>query len=584
MAYYYTTNFCLNPNFQNGMTGYSSVNGATLSLDPNHPLYGSISTLLIETPGIDANEGVQTPIGVIPDTVTASASLSILGAGTVVVTAFTLPGNIAAVTQTVELTDTWQRLEFDGIACTPGMSIYLTVLTTSPQNTGFWISAIQIERESPAHAYCDGNQAGCQWVNPSDGFGVSFQAYQFLASANSVTIDTGDVVPVLNQGQAFQSHPIAGKTSDFSPFIQDTTGNPVGAFTDFSIFKLTDPDPAQSYVSFNNGGIASGTGSAYSRAFATFFPPQDYVVSGGQKLWKRAAYMATGFQFNSVPSSGTQTITRVQTEVLPYTTAFGAPSPSAYDEPRKIHTTVKPDRLNYCTNPSFENSTAGWQAVGSATLSQDVTKNAGNIILYDDFQFTAGTKSMKVTVNGRGGGCSLSISNLIVGNTYIISAYLQAGPGLLNLNMACEAGSASAALAGLPFGDSVYAYGTGEPYGGILPGVDLVQNFWYRPYFTFVAQASTETLVITSTPGSDIVYPTQFWVDAVLIELGQTLDHYFDGNFGTNFFWEGTANLSRSYWYDQFGVKQAAVINALGKHVPLGITFAQPIYKQPYTQ
>lgn len=584
MAYYYTTNFCLNPNFQNGTTGYSSISGATLALDPNHPLYGGAQTLLVETPGIDANEGVQTPTGVIPDTVTASASLSILGSGVVVATAYTLPGNIPVVTQTFDLTSDWQRIEFDGIACTPGMSIYITILTTSPQKTGFWIAGVQIERESPSHAYCDGNQPGCQWVNPSLGYGVSFQPYQFLATANSITIDTGDVIPVLNQGQAFQAHPIAGKTSDFSPFVQDTTGNPIGAFTDFSIFKSTDPDPAQSYVGFNNAGTNSGTGGTYSRVWSTFFPPQDYIVSGGQRLWKRAAYMATGFQFNTVPNTATQTITRVQTEVLPLTTAFGAPSPSAYDDPRRIHTTVKPDRLNYCTNPSFESSTAGWQNVGSSTVSQDATKNAGNIIIYDDFQFTAGTKSMKVHVTGSGGGCQINIPNLIVGNTYIVSAYLQAGPGLLNLNMACEAGSASASLAGLPYGDSVYAYGTGEPFGGILPGVDLVQNVWYRPYFTFVAHASTETLVITSTPGSDIVYPTDFWVDAVLIELGQTLNFYFDGNFGTNYFWEGTANLSRSYWYDQYGVKQAAVTNALGKHIPLGITFAQPIYKQPYTQ
>lgn len=723
----YTTNYCLNPAFQNGLTGYASLMDAEIFLDTTSLCLGNVSCQVV-TDGLVAGEGISTASGIIPDNSTGAASIYVRGEGTVNVSAEINPGS-TLITQPVMLTSTWQRITLNGIAFTPGLTVNMLVYTTEAQATAFWIANVQIENHSPAHNYVDGDQPFCDWILPGSTFGVSEQLYHFPTGSAGQTVASGDIVPVLNMGEIFFTS-AAGVTSDFSGFVHSDNINPIAAFTDFGIYQLTDPDPAQTYVSWNNGGTSSGTSGASNRIWSIFYPPQDYFVSGGAQLYKRAAYMAVGFQFNTVPAAGTQSIDLVQAEILPITTAFAQPAPSAYDEPRKLHSIIKPDRLNFVTNPSFETSIASWSAVGSATLATDSSITAGSIIEYDDFQFTAGTKSMKVTVNTSGDGTQISLTNLIIGNTYIVSAYLLSGPGILNINLACEGGSASAQGAGLPYGD--LGYGTGEPYGGILPGVDLatviganptwevdasgwtaqngvtltrsgtqhhsgsfsgklvpdgvtaspqiqgtavpvtpgnavvfypwlfvsggpatcfaaihffdannvhigasditvsasvttsfqqfsvvgtvpagavtaspfvgitgtpantvnlftdddyfVTDTWARPNFTFTAAHSTETIVITSTPGSDFVSPSSFWIDAVLVEVGQDLLDYFDGNFGTNFFWEGTANLSRSYYYKQFKVRTQAVNNVILKHVPLGIHFQTAQTSVPYTQ
>lgn len=575
----YTTNYCLNPGFQNGLTGYSALKSASIQPDTTSILLTNPSCL-VSTQGLVAGEGVSTAYGVIPDISVGSASIYVKGTGNVNVTAVLNPVGLT-VTQPVTLTNVWQRVALNGIAFTAGIVVNIEVTTTSMQAVDFSIANVQIENESPAHNYCDGNQEFCNWLVSGSTFGISEQLYPFPSGATGQTNDSGGIVNVLNMGEVFLTT-AEGFTEDFSATVLSSDINPLASMTDFGIFELTDPDPAQTYVGWNNGGTNSGTSGSYNRIWSTFYPPQDYFVSGGTQLWKRAAYMAVGFQFNSVPAAGTQNISDVQAEILPITTAFAQPAPSSYDEPRKLHTIIKPNRLNFITNPSFETSTAGWTAVGSASLATDATKTAGNIIEYDDFQFTAGTKSLNVTVNASGDGTEVTVADLIVGDTYIFSAYIQPGPGLLNINLSCETGSTSLQATGLPYGGE--GYGTGEPYGGILPGVDLPTGSWIRPSFVFTALHSSETIIITSVPGSDVSYPTHFWVDAVMLELGQDINFYFDGSFGTDYFWETTANLSRSYYYNQYKVRKNAVFNVLQKHTPMGIHFAQPLTIVPYTQ
>lgn len=576
---YYTTNLCQNPSFQAGLLGYSSLLSSTISLDSSSRLFGAANSLLVSTSGVTSGEGCITASALITTTGVCSVSLYVQGTGTISVSANINPGGILAGTIPVMLTPNWQRIVLNDISVSTGQILYMTVYTDVVQETSFRISGIQIEPSSPSHPYCDGDQPGCQWLTGPPG--ISVQPYQFTAIATGSSISVGNLVHALDISKIFSSFPVGGVSKSAGKYkVHSYVVNPVAAVDDFSISKLGDLDPARSYVGINNAQSNSGTGTTYNRIFSTFYAPLDYPVSNGSLLWPRAAFASVGFQFLNVPASGTQRIADVQTELLPVTTS----SPGNYALPRQINTIVKPNRLNFCTNPSVETSTANWSAIASASLARDTSVFLPDITIFDDVQ-TSSLSSMNITINTANDGASISVSNLIVGLQYICSAYVQAGQGINNITIGCGSGSGTATQAGITnqgFGQGVYGGGT---YGGIvITNTDLTTGIWYRPSFVFTATSSTHTFSVNIVAGNDIVYPTHIWIDAVLIELGTSLQPYFDGNFGKNYFWEGTANLSRSYFYDQFAVKQQAVANVLSKQIPLGISFSTPRYKVPYTQ
>lgn len=571
----FTNNYCRNPSFQLGLAGYSNSLDAAIQLDNTNVLYGNQS-VLVSCPGIRAGEGCVTAGGIIPSTSLCSASCFINGTGSVTVYAVTNPGGVIVVSTPITCTGQWQRVKLEGITCSPGQTLFLIIQTSIAQRCQFWISGVQIEDSSPCHPYCDGDQDGCQWI---EGFwgGVSVCHFENPIAAISNITATSNVVPILQTGKKF----FITANSEFETFsdLVVTSGpGPIGAVKDFGVAQLTDPDPAQTYVSWNTAGTPSTTGGTYSRNWGIFYPPVDYPVSNGN-LYNRAAYAAAGWFFASVPNNGTVNITRIQAEVLPITTGYSAPAPTAFDPPRAIHSIIKPDRLNYCVNPSIEVSTASWSALGTATLARDNTVSVGEIIEYDDDILTAGVASLKVTVNSSGDGAQINIVDLLTGVTYIASAYVQAGPGLENIVMSISNGETSVlATGGTGYGSGDYDIG---PYGGINPASDLPVSTWFRINCIFTATADSHILQITSSSAADVFYPTHIWVDAVLVEPGEDLQFYFDGSFGSQYVWEGTAGLSRSYFYDQYQIKQQAVLNVLEGHVPLGIDFDTPQYAIP---
>lgn len=577
----YTTNYSRNPSFQMNLEGYSQLLDASIALDTTNVLYGNQSCV-VGCPGNNAGEGCSTSGGIIPGHSTCAASCYITGSGSVTVYAVTNPGGIIVTSVPVVLTGQWQRIKLEGIECYPGQTLFLTVRTTVASQCQFWLSGIQVEDTSPCHPYCDGDQDGCEWA---EGFwgGISVCLYENPVAAVSASSTASNRVPILIQGERFYVSSVSSSRTYDSLVFAGGSG-PAGAVTDFAVFGLTDPDPAQAYVSWNNAGTLSSTGGTYTRIWSVFYPPQEYLVSNGDVLYERAAYGAVGWKFASVPANGTVNLARVQAEVLPVTTGYSQPSPSAFDPPRAIHSVIKPDRLNYCTNPSIEVSVSGWTAVGEASLSQDGTVSVGDIIEYDDNILTAGTHSLKVVVNSNGDGAEISIPDLITGYTYIASVYVRPGQGMENIVLSVADGETSVLATGGT------GYGTGEydegPYGGIDPASDLPENTWFRINCIFTASSDTEILSVTSSSAEDISYPADMWVDAVLIEAGEVLSFYFDGSFGVNYSWEtgGSAGLARSYYYDQQAIKQQAVLNVLAGHIPLGITAGTPEYSVPPAQ
>ena len=405
----------------------------------------------------------------------------------------------------------------------------------------------------------------------------------------------GEIFKVTAAPLLFHCDPLDGATA--------STVSVAAALTDFGIWELTDPDPAQTYGWWTNSGSLSSQMN-YTRIYGMFTPPLDYQVSGGAYAWRRAAYAAVGFAWSGVPANTEQILTDVQLEYA--RTSVGSQStPSTYQRPRQLQSIIKPTRLNYATNPAFAVSTAGWSGIGG-TVSTAISsaQYPGNIATYDNVGFSI-LQSCLVTCNNPGDfGIQLSVPYLIPGQTYIASCYVMANSnGIANLIATCGAGN-SAVVGGLI--DSRYSYGGGGvtgygsgPYGGVWAANNPIPTgIWTRLSFSFVASGTdTESFQIEVDFLTSPTYPQSFYVTAVLIEPGDILQPYFDGYSGIDACWEysggtyapvaqgGTApGVSRSYYYEQLQFGQVIVNQTMAANVPLGISYAAPLYATPPSQ
>ncbi len=569
----WTYNLCPNPSFEAGLTGWSALTGTTLLQDTTQG-YAGHASLQVETDGTVAGQGVYGPEVTVPSTGLGSMSLYILGpAGSITVSA--VSGDAATVLASTNvnlLGGNYQRVILSGLPLTSGQPMYVVVQTTTAQEMSFWVDAVQYEMDSPAHAYIDGSFLTCVWSGFPD-VSSSYLPYPFGTSASGAMALEGQASPV-SVGESF------GSTAEGSMTLSGTesgttTVDPVGALTDFSMWTPADMDPAVSYPAWSNALASSGE-TGWNRIYGVFGAPLQYDASDGV-LWSQAAYAAVGFEYISMPNTAQQSLSDVQFEVMPLPAPGSTPAPTNWYPPRQIRTTVKPTRLNFCPNPSIEVSTSGWIPVGTGVLARDNSITAAQ-----------GSYSMKVAVHAAGDGCYIVISDLIYGDTYIASAQVQGGAGLQDVVMSISGASSSSAQQGIPYGgDAILGIGYGQgPYGGVEGTGDMPTGQWFNPNCVFTAQESTVILSFQSLAGSDISYPAEFWVDAVLIEAGETLGTYFDGSWGTDYSWEtgGTSGLARSYYYDRQEVSAGAVNDVLAQHTPLGITAATPVFSSPYTQ
>jgi hypothetical protein len=569
----YTNNFVQNPSFQNGLANVAATTAETIvNLDVSNILYGT-SSCLVTCPGNSAGEGVQAGYAVIPEDCTGSASCFVNGTGSI--TAYVYADGQVVGVQHITLTQEWNRVVIQDVAFFGGNEVTLELSATTIQECQFWCSGFQVEDSSPCHPYCDGDQDGCEWED--EFFGISWCLYENPITATSIQHTATAKVNILDVGEAFAAIVFPSVQVTYNPLVFPGSSGPVSAVTDFSVASLSDPDPAQSYVSWNNAGITMS--SSWQQSWATWIPPYDYVVSNGDILYRRAAFAAFGWDFQSATENQYAQLTKVYAGISPI---VGSNSPPVFDNPRTIHSIIIADRINFVINPSFEVSTEYWSAIGDATLSRDNTVNVGQIAVYDETILTAGSYSCNITLNEYGDGAQISIPDLLPGYNYMASVYVKSGLGLNNIVMEIAGNSTSVQSSG----GTGYSYGeyNDGPYGGFNPTGDLPTSTWYRIYVTFTASGDSETLQVTSVPSGDVNYPAHMWVDAVLVEQGEILQGYFDGSAGINYTWDSvqdSAGLSRSYYYSQMSVKQQAVNNVLARHTPLGISYALPQYSVP---
>ena len=607
----WTENLCPNPSMEVSLEGYSEITGfETLFQDISTSRFGNYS-LEVTTPGRVPGEGITTPMASIETTANGSASLYILGeAGFLTVSAVQTPGGqiLGAIQVQLDGQD-WQRIELDNLGLRGGQQFYLVVSTTTAQALTFWVDAVQYEPESPAHPYIDGDSASCTWVG-TPGLSASFQQFQFpliltgamTLEGNLTTVAHGEifVLGLLTGGMDMsgQPHPMAAVTKAgrtvIPPAIDTgvpglpweisgggslscTAFSPGSALRNFGVWETgVDPDPAMTLLGPNNAGTddAPVTQTSYNQIYGTFSAPKLSLDSQGNARWQAAAYMAAGFKIASQAVFGSTTPNAVNFAQFQVEKATSS-TPTAYQLPRALLTLIKPTNLNYVTNPSFEASggsfDTGWTAISGATLSSVTNPD--------------GSHSLHVSVASAGQGVSVSVADLIVGDTFTASAYLEpVSAGISDINMSVGGVSVSANPSGYAYG--LGAYGSG-PYGGVNVGAAamVTGSFAYRPSAAFQAPASTVTVSFIPVIATGASYPLTFNIDNVMVAPGEVLTDYGDGN-SDDWQWElgGTPNLSRSYFYERQSVAASAVEQVLQQHIPLGLTAYTAQWALPPTQ
>ncbi len=176
-------------------------------------------------------------------------------------------------------------------------------------------------------------------------------------------------------------------------------------------------------------------------------------------------------------------------------------------------------RLNIYTNPNLESNTiTGHGGANSATISTSTT------------QKYQGTYSMLVTCGAtvaQQGGYAI-FTNLAANTYYTVSGYLY-----------------NPTTNGIASGVFLTVQGAGVA-GPSDSAVTNIRDSWVRVSTTFQTNATPASGVIPYfISAGNPTAGTIFYIDAMLLELGTSLNPYFDGNtFGAA--WTGTANLSTS--------------------------------------
>lgn len=606
---FYTYNFCPNPSAEVSLAGYQPILNTEQISQVNIAWAGTYGVQVV-TPGTVPGEGVAFPPGSVLANATGAASAYIWGeTGSLTVQAVQNPGGLVLGSMQVQLDgQSWQRVVLNNLTMTLGDDVYLVAYTTTSQALSFVVDAVQYEPESPAHPYIDGNSMYGVWTG-TPGSSASYRQYAFPVSMSG-GLGLDGTIGVIGQHEIFglprftggmdmsgQHHTMVAFTEIINgvqrtviPPAIDTgvpglpweiagggtisvsSVSPGSAFTDFGIWETgTDPDPAMTLILANNAGTLNGA-TSYTQLFGAFSAPAQQLDSSGLARWQSAAYMAAGFRIASQPAwaagapSGVN-FTQVQIEKMT------ASTPSTYQFPRALVTVVKPTAMNYVTNPSMEVNLTGWTAIGASTT---ITQVSGGYL---------GSYSMQVSVQYAGYGVFIMVPDLILGDLYNASAYVNpVSSNISDITMSVGSVQASANMSYTPYGSG--AYGSG-PYGGVNSAATPMETgTWnYRPWAPFAAPESSVVLSFIPVAITGAVYPLVFNVDCVMVSAGEVLGDYGDGS-TSGWQWEagGTPGLTRSYYYARQNAAAQSITSVLSQHIPLGLNSYAPEYAVPFAQ
>ncbi len=156
-----TTNLITNPSVETTGTGWNAV-GGSIARVTTYQRFGAYS--LSVTPTSATTDGVYVGSYSITAALPYTFSVYVLGASGVPYRIYfaTTGASVLGTPTTFTGTGDWQRVE---VTYTPGTTtVRLYVVKNSSSSTAvFYVDGAQLEQQSAATTYCDGDQPGCYW-------------------------------------------------------------------------------------------------------------------------------------------------------------------------------------------------------------------------------------------------------------------------------------------------------------------------------------------------------------------------------------------------------------------------------------
>lgn len=314
-----------------------------------------------------------------------------------------------------------------------------------------------------------------------------------------------------------------------------TSQDALGSLSFFSIWGSAQQDPLTGgYVETATALESGGVSEDFERMHAAFVPHPD------------TRYLGVGAKVYSMPSSGswrTQYFKKWMVEEA----GVGNTTPSTeYGAAREVIATVRPDRLNYFRNPSFEVDASGFIAGQGAP-----TRNIDNTHV----QFGAQALLLESTVAAADMSVLWGSQVALPVDVWTMSWYIWT-----------------------PIARDVWLDGVS---GASSQVTRVMPNKWVRVHATFeLTTAAVQALTFHASADSSQPSGTQIWADGFLLERGEELRDFFDGSWSADTIWEtgGTTGLTRSYLYKNRAERYAALKRVLADNVPLGIGIHEPVF------
>jgi len=243
-----------------------------------------------------------------------------------------------------------------------------------------------------------------------------------------------------------------------------------------------------------------------------------------------------------------------------------------YYDARAVDIVLSPNRINLCTNPSFEIGTTGW-AVMQTTLSRVTSEH--NIGL------AAGQLVADVDNTESGVVWSTSIPaapNLL----YTVSMYVKCDSGSADFRAFFHTGEAGY---GNIYEDTFSAVFT--TFGDVTTVDD---TDWVRVHVTGLTPSSTTEMIYGVATTASVADGFTWYIDNILVESASGPQVYFDGSLNNEIFsdavWQADVHDSRSLLYNQRAFKLAVLRLNLPEYMVDGqpyrvLTWDSP---EPYVQ
>lgn len=415
-----------------------------------------------------------------------------------------------------------------------------------------------------------------------------------------------------------------------------TSGIPVTAGTSYCFSIYTAKGPTARSVTanikwFNRFGVYLSTtvGSPVTNTSATFSGTyRPYVTLSAPA---NAVYACPGVSVASIAGSASNEHHYFDAAQFEVGTA-----PSAFDEARQLHITLRANRINELINPHFDSPVTPWTATGATTAlvtqiaepgvttyaftGAAIVSNVATVTLSTGHNLQVGSS---VYIFGVTGGSSANYNGTRVITAVTITTFtysVTAANSTVTVGSCYSTGSAlqltaTSGAAGISSWDgatnsqqmAIYYPQTSYTFScyvqpltsseNVVPTItwyDITHtliytttgssfsagtNAWTRPFLTDTAPANAAYAVVgvswsSPTTGHQLLFDTS------IFENNANVLPFFDGFFGnaaisTDLLWEGTASASRSHYYKNFKVVQTRLYSgALTQQLPLGSTYA----------